>query len=46
MEEVSIIGIDLLKRSLQVHSAKADRSVAGRDVGTQAEEGGRGGARQ
>ena len=28
MEEVSIIGIDLAKRSFQVHGAKADGSVA------------------
>ena len=28
MEEVSIIGIDLAKRSLQLHGAKADGSVA------------------
>ena len=28
MEEVSVIGIDLAKRSLQVHGAKADGSVA------------------
>ena len=28
MEEVSIIGIDLAKRSFQVHGARADRSVA------------------
>ena len=28
MEEVSIIGIDLAKRSFQAHGAKADGSVA------------------
>ena len=28
MEEVSIIGIDLAKRSFQVHGARADGSVA------------------
>ena len=28
MEEVSIIGIDLAKRSFQLHGAKADGSVA------------------
>ena len=28
MEEVSIIGIDLAKRSFQVHGAKANGSVA------------------
>ena len=28
MEEVTIIGIDLAKRSIQVHGAKADGSVA------------------
>ena len=28
MEEVSIIGIDLVKRSFQVHRARADGSVA------------------
>ena len=28
MEEVSVIGIDLAKRSFQVHGAKADGSVA------------------
>ena len=28
MEEVSIIGIDLAKRSFQVHGAKADASIA------------------
>ena len=28
MEEASIIGIDLAKRSFQVHGAKADGSVA------------------
>ena len=28
MEEVSIIGIDLAKRSFQVHGTKADGSVA------------------
>ena len=28
MEEVSIIGIDLAKRSFQVHAARADGSVA------------------
>ena len=28
MEEVTIIGIDLAKRSFQVHGAKADGSVA------------------
>ena len=36
MEEVSIIGIDLAKRSFQVHGAKADGSVASgpRSIGT------------
>ena len=33
MEEVSIIGIDLAKRSFQAHGAKADGSVA-RTVGS------------
>ena len=28
MEEVTVVGVDLAKRSLQVHGAKADGSVA------------------
>ena len=28
MDEVTVIGIDLVKRNLQVHGAKADTSVA------------------
>ena len=36
MEEVSIIGIDLAKRSFQVHGAKADGSVADAEAITEA----------